>query len=101
MLTVSYVDTCTPDYLTDHYTREGECLIGVALSSDMTVAQVIEQLIRDAHDNGDTIPAQYGHAEIDACVRSTITTSDKRWSPYPVVSDEDGEEAFAWFVFRF
>jgi len=31
-LTISYIDTCRPDYLQDHHNRDGELLLGVCLA---------------------------------------------------------------------
>jgi hypothetical protein len=45
LVRLSYVDTCSGDYLTDHHNRQGECLVGVAEGSlDDMACGLVEEL---------------------------------------------------------
>lgn len=41
---ITYVDTCHPDYLTDHCTRPNEVLVGVEVTNDTTLGHVVTTL---------------------------------------------------------
>ena len=44
MLTIRYIDTCLPCYLTDHFNGENESLVGVPVNGSTTYGEIREAL---------------------------------------------------------
>jgi len=97
----SHIDTCTPDYLTDHHNRDGELLLQAIVSRDATNAEVMAELIDDLQKLEYHAGADYHAAEVAIRLEFTGKAMDKPFdaTPEPFADDDDsGEMCYAWFV---
>lgn len=44
---ISHIDTCLACYLTDHHNREGELLIGCAVSNETNIASLADDILHE------------------------------------------------------
>jgi hypothetical protein len=107
-VSIDHADTCLPSYVQDHHTRDGECLLGVALSHGTTYKDVLDG-IKDEWAGMDVQPADEENiddlesafavelASITAKVTDLSAIFD---SSIEESSDDDtsSESCYAWFV---
>ncbi len=101
VLTVSHVDTCFPDYLTDHHNRDGEALLGVYVDGASTMRQVREDLEEEAMAYLDC-PEEISDDAIRAAIAAEFANVDAA-APFDssLETAGDGEETpQAWFLFE-
>jgi len=77
-LSFTYIDTCYPDYLSDHHNRDGELLVGIDWNEDITDRQVVEDIVSEVL--GSTDESLWKHLPNDDELVRVILTQ--------VVSDE-------------
>jgi hypothetical protein len=99
-ITAQYVDTCLPDYLTDHHCRPGERLVMSALGVSLDVA------VREMFDNADDVPDCFDDEEIKTAVREALAGVDLRWIDAngnrvdEAPEEHDDEEPMVYVVLR-
>jgi hypothetical protein len=96
---IEFVDVCYPDYLVDHHTREGECLIGVPVSrtgrKPERSAEMFLQEIRGA-DFG--VPEEILDGDLESAFLACIDGWRLNSGYAPVRRSQ--EVLNAWFVIR-
>lgn len=86
-VTLSFVQTGGPEYLTDHCNREGETLLGVDIADGDTVKDLAESL-RDAFNRADdSIPPEVTSEQFDSALGAMLQETRGRVATC---------EAYAW-----
>lgn len=99
-ITAQYVDTCLPDYLTDHHCRPGERLVMSSLGVS------IDQAVSEMLDNADDVPDCFDNEEIKTAVREALAGVDLRWIDAngnradEAPEEHDDEEPMVYVVLR-
>lgn len=105
-----HVDTCLSCYVQDHHNRDGECLFGVYVDGNSTVADVRAGLADEVRSTGDrvdesvtdetiaaAIAALFDGADPDAIFDASLEVPELDEDGEPV-EDDTGESCQAWFV---
>ena len=99
-VSVSHIDTCFPEYLTDHHGREGEYLAGVYITSATTCGEVRAELLFDilgCADLPEWITADMLEKAVDDELPASV--SDSTFDDSLESSDDSDEEPpQAWFL---
>lgn len=99
---VTYIDTCYPDFLTDHHNREGELLVGIILGSETPIA---DQLVDELSSGDYGVPDEISDDDIKRACRGIhvdLRPVDRNGDRCPFDSEElHGEEQpSAWFLLK-
>lgn len=98
-VSISHVDTCFPEYLTDHHNREGELLVGVYVDQTATNQHVVNALV-DEIDASDGLPEDLTDEQIAAAIKDEFDGQNMT-APFdnslePAEEGEAGPQA--WFL---
>lgn len=100
-----HVDTCLSSYVQDHHNRDGECLFGVYVDGNSTVADVRQGLVDEVRQTGDRVPEEVTDEMIATAIAATFDGADPDalFDSSLEVPDEDSdgdgmESCQAWFV---
>jgi hypothetical protein len=107
-----HIDTCLSSYLQDHHNRDGECLFGVYVDGNSTVADVKWALLNEVASTGDRIPdyitdamvsgaivTAYDGVDPDKLFDASLEVPEVGEDGEPIDSDMGGDEMCqAWFL---
>jgi hypothetical protein len=109
-VSVSHIDTCFPEYLTDHHGRDGEYLAGVYITCASTCGEVRDELLSDilgcanlpdwitddmlekAVD--DELPASVSDSTFDDSLESSDEESPQAW--FLLTWEDEEDESEVW-----
>lgn len=113
-VSIDYVCFCTPDYLTDHHSREGEVLVGISLQHFTSVEEVHSVFMEELEYSAkpDNFPWEEVEVELEESIRPNLFhqmqheyelfISEQGLDPEDPDFDEIGGETPYWyFVIRY
>ena len=71
-ITCTYIDTCYPDYLTDHHQRENEKLIMAFIWEGMSTDDLVCEMWNDLNYSACDVFKYFSEAEIKEAMRSEV-----------------------------
>src|ERR1700744_165964 len=98
-ITITHIDTCFPDYLTDHHTRPGETLIGIAITETSLTGDVWAELSQEIEGQDDL--ANLSDDEIERALDDELPASTHNTPFDPNVQASDNDYPCAWFLIKY
>lgn len=102
-LSVRHVDTCLPDYVSDHCNGDSEWLCGIPVDHTTRNGDVFRAVLDECRSYGDKLPDAITAHDVRRAVEYEFDGLDKRAAfksrPDKPQGDGYGDSVYAWFRF--
>lgn len=108
-ITLHYIDYCFMDYLTDHHSRDGEGMLGVAVDNTMTLKDLVDEICDKSYsvaipDNiTEDMVRKAVEKEVYCCcqnIQDRLVSEEYCFDIYENEDCCDPENPYMWFYFE-